>query len=36
MPKLKLQTKSGIVAAMILGAFLSAVPSQGGRVQQGA
>jgi hypothetical protein len=36
MPKIKLPTKNGIVVAVLLGAFLSAVPSQGGRVQQGA
>ena len=36
MPKFKLRTKSGVVAVMLLGAFLSTVPSQGGRVQQGA
>jgi hypothetical protein len=36
MPKLKLRTKSGVVAVMLLGALFSAVPSQGGRVQQGA
>ena len=36
MPKLKLRTNAGVVAAMLLGAFLSAVPSQGGHVRQGA
>ena len=36
MPKLKLRANAGVVAAMLLGAFLSAVPSQGGHVRQGA
>ncbi len=36
MPKLKLRATAGVVAAMLLGAFLSAVPSQGGHVRQGA
>ena len=36
MPKLKLRANAGVVVAMLLGAFLSAVPSQGGHVRQGA
>ena len=36
MPKLRLRANAGVVAAMLLGAFLSAVPLQGGHVRQGA
>ena len=36
MHQIKLRTKSGIIIAMLFGAGLSIVPSQGGRIQQGA
>ncbi|MFY9629158.1 MAG: Spy/CpxP family protein refolding chaperone [Methylocystis sp.] len=36
MTQFKLRTKSGIIVAILVGAILSIVPSQGSRIQQGA